>query len=96
MRARHATIPRRIRPRAAALVLARIQVKIELADASAALVKYFKKANVLVPRRRFAFNDLHRINALHDAEQPGQNAIFREVLAKLFVAERIALLAEFF
>ncbi len=85
-----------VHPGTAALVGAGIQVEEEPADVLAVFLD-FEQANVRVPGiEAFQLGDLDAVQALDNAEQPTQNLVDREVRAKGFLGDAVALLAKFF
>ena len=91
-----ATVAGAVHPGSATLVGAGVEVEEEAADVLAVFLD-FEQAHIRVPGvEAFEFGDLDAVQALDDGEQPTQNLVDREVRAKGFLGNAVALLAKFF
>src|SRR5678816_3487637 len=83
-----AAVDRIVHPRAALLAFARVEVEVELADERLMRIEDLEEAHARMPRRRLTCPDLHAIDRLDDAEEPGQYAVLREILFHFLLGER--------
>ena len=84
-------VDRVVHPRAALLAFARIEVEIELADDRARARRGCgRSAPSDATSARVGGLDLHAVDRLDHAEQPGEHALLGEVLLHLLLGERVA------
>ena len=83
-----------VHPGAATLVRSRVEVEEEAPDVLAVLAD-FEQTHVRMPAiEAFQLVDLDAVQALDDAEQPGQHLVDGEIGAQFFLVQAVALLAQ--
>ena len=85
-----------VHPGTAALAVARVKIKVELADQIVIRIADVEEAHGLMPHRRVGHLDAQAVQRFHQLEQTSQHGIFGEILLHLLFGKSVALLAQFF